>query len=187
MVSTPVSDVETRKQMAEVVTGLGETLKALQHKLAKETGPSVVESIEVQSEEKEQIVLDPKDEPSKNPVDLPGGGGVIPPVTKELDPFKEVENQPLPQSPVKAKEYVGGSKEDLTLSETLALRSPFLGLTGSQDCVLKHLVDPQVGGLDACPWAGGPRVVTDPEDCTESDGSSDELDPQSVVIPTSGT
>ena len=41
--------------------------------------------MEMLSEEKEQIVPDPKDESSKGPVDLPGDGEVIPPATRELD------------------------------------------------------------------------------------------------------
>ena len=44
---TPVSDAEGCKLVAETVKGLDETLKAMKHKPSKETGPSVVEPMEV--------------------------------------------------------------------------------------------------------------------------------------------
>ena len=93
-------------------------------------------------------------------------------------------DQPQPQTPVKGQEYEGGSKEDLNLPETSALRSPYLGLAGSQHGHLEQLVDPQVEGPAAHQWVGGLEVVKNPEDQVESDEPADKSDPQDVVIHT---
>ncbi|MCP3679301.1 MAG: hypothetical protein GY782_03160, partial [Gammaproteobacteria bacterium] len=112
--------VEGHTAIAEAVTKLSEAVLAQANKPATAKGPSEGESMEVQDEESEQIVQAPKSQSSKTPVDLPKlNGGSITLSTQETGPpmGEGGVSQPQPPGPVVPLEYVGGSKEDLSLPE----------------------------------------------------------------------
>jgi hypothetical protein len=173
--------VEGHTAIAEAVTKLSEAVLANANKPATAKGPSEGESMEVQDEESEQIVQAPKSQSSKTPVDLPKlNGGSITLSTQETGPpmGEGGVSQPQPPGPVVPLEYVGGSKEDLSLPENLALRSPLFGDTGSQMGNLEQSVVSLGGDQAARPWLEKPREDIVSDSSSGSESSSDESDSQ---------